>query len=179
MRNEKTFVAFGQTYKVKQFSAAEGFGFLMMGKLESVLDLPVLTVLRHTGVKVNGEWLALDSRAAINEHVKDAAVGAMSPSNVLLFVLEEVYQFSMGFFKDWKPVSIPRRFTSAAVDYIESKTVHPIMSYLIEKKHATLREMEEYYSMADAFMLNDQGTRQDLNACLAQEAAAEEAASKR
>lgn len=65
-----------------------------------------------------------------------------------------VYDFSFGFLKTWKGVKVPRRFISDAKS-VSTEYTDPLISQLIQEDYASLRELEEYYSLEDAFRMFD------------------------
>lgn len=173
MRETKQFDAFGKTYLVKQFSAAEGFDYLAHGEAARKDD--PIALLRHTSVRAAGGWLCLSSRAAINEYVRDE-VEFLHPMLVLDGLLGIVSDFSFDFLNVWKPVKFPRRLLSDTSGWEPLKEVHPIMASLTAGGKATIKELEQYYSLSDAFKLYDVISSEALKQAVAQEKAAREAA---
>jgi hypothetical protein len=164
----KNFDLFGVEYKTTQFPAIPALVIM-----EKAAHIHPTDNLRHTYVRAKGEWHALDSRDVINECVVDKAF-IVAPRLVLQAVLKIVNEFSFGFVSDWKGVKIPSRFTSGVAPR-ESKYVDPLIAQLLQEDVASMRELEEYYSLEDAFKMFDVMVAKGVNAALAQEAATKNA----
>lgn len=159
----KTFQAFGMTYRTRKFSAVEG---------ASMVDsdgTPPQELLKYTEALVEDEWLRLDNRDHINLCVIDMA-SAIPPMAVLRGLCSVVNSYNFAFIATWKGVQVPRRFTGEfkSVSTTNSK---PMISQIIQMQAATLRELEEYYCLEDAFKLFDILVAKNVNEALANEAA--------
>jgi hypothetical protein len=160
----KQFDLFGVTYRTTQFAAVTALD--IMARAGSVHPTENL---RLTEVKTKGGWVRLDTAEAINEWVIDVLF-AIPPNLVLNGVLKVVNEFSFGFTAGWTGVKIPSRFKSDDPPR-ESKYVDPLIAQLLQEEAATLRELEEYYSLEDAFKMFDVMVAKGVNAALAQESA--------
>jgi len=167
MIKTKEFEAFGRQYRTTQFSAARAIELMEMD-----IQHP-LYVLEKTEVNEKGAWLLLNNEYAINQFVYDE-IGAIAPRLALNGVLSIVGDFSFGFLRSWKSTRIPTRFTSGA-ESIASKHMNPTLATLTTDDMATMRELEEYYSLEDAYKMFDALVVKGINAALSQEAATENA----
>jgi hypothetical protein len=164
----KTFVCCGGLYRTKEFPAVAGLELLYKGE-----DAAPDEVLIHTEVNIDGEWYALNNRDAINDFVKDL-IGVLPPLFVLKELVSAVKDENFGFLADWRGVKVPNRFLSEAKT-VRSEYSAPIISNLIQAEKATLRELEEYYSVHDAFKMFDIVLVNTVNKAFAQEQADREA----
>jgi hypothetical protein len=167
MRSEIEFDAFGKRYLTKQFDAVSAMQFVNRST-----DMTPLEILALTAVLVDGRWVALNSRDTINEHVRDVT-GMMNPKHTLTGVCNLVSDYSFGFLRTWEGAKIPSRFTSD-VEGVVSAALDPVLSQLIQDGAATLRELEEYYSLQDAFTMFDVIVVKGINKALGMEAAEKE-----
>lgn len=117
----------------------------------------------------DGSWHLLDSKEAINYLVIDAA-GVLAPRIVLNGILSLVNDYNFKFMDGWKSVKVPPRFTEQSAS-VTSKNVDPMASQLIQDDVASLRELEEYYSLEDAFKMFDTIMVKGVNSALSHEAA--------
>lgn len=166
------FTAFGGKYKTEQFSAVEG-----LEMIDHMADIPPEFMLRQTYSYSDGKWNCLSERSAINSFVIDAA-NAISPFEVLQTVMSSVANINFGFLKEWKCLKVPQRFVSGART-VDVTTADPLVTTLVQSEVATMRELEEYYSLEDAFKLFDIVMAKGINEALANEAAAAEAKQRR
>lgn len=173
MRKHKYFEVFGIVYETTQFSATDAF--------DMVDYLSIVTpkeMLRHTNViKYDKSVVPLIDDETINKEVKDT-IGRVAPNLVLRAVMEVVSEYNFGFLKDWKGVKIPGRFIANSTN-VESSYVEPIIANIVTNGLATLKELEEYYSLYDAFSLFDAMLVKTVNEAYAHEAAEAEAKSRR
>lgn len=172
MRKDVTFPAFGKTYRTKQFDAVMAMTFF--GR---ATDMNPAEILALTEVQDGDKWIKLDSREAINDLIGDIT-GMMNPKHTLTGVCNLVADFSFGFLKTWQGAKIPSRFTGE-VEGINSAAIDPILAQLIQDGAATLRELEEYYSLEDAFTMFDVMVVKGINKALGMEAAEKESKGKR
>jgi hypothetical protein len=160
----KQFDLFGVTYRTKQFAAIPA--------LELMADPAThpTVVLRQTEVFVRPDsWLTLDKRDVINRCVVDE-MHQLPPRMVLEALLKVVGEYSFGFANGWRGVKIPERFISGGKPK-ESRYVDPLVSQLLQDDVASLRELEEYYSLEDAFKMFDVMVAKGVNAAVANEEA--------
>lgn len=162
----KTFIIFGKEYKTVQFAAVPALEIMTNSHCMRPEE-----ILRQTWAKdSDGHWTQLDSRELINRHVVDA-IGAIPPRLVLQAILQFVNDFSFGFVAGWKGVKIPKRLIQGVSDPKESQHADPLVATLFSENVASLRELEEYYSLEDAFKMFDVLVAKGVNAALANEAA--------
>lgn len=160
----KPFDAFGLKYRTTQFAAIPSLAMM-------AAPMPPPAALSKTSVFADGEWRLLDNREAINKYVKDH-LEIIPPMLVLRGILDLVTDFSFGFAHEWKGVRIPSRFTGQGIDVKSSTHVPPMVAQIMNEKMATLRELEEYYSLEDAFTMFDVLVAKSVNVAVAHEAAA-------
>lgn len=160
----KQFSIFGVDYRTSQFPAIPALDIMA-----NVAAVHPIDNLRLTQVNVDGVWTNLDTREAVNALVIDRAY-ILPPRMVLQAVLKLVNEFSFGFTSDWKGVKIPKRFASG-VEPKTSSHVDPLIAQLLQEEVATLRDLEEYYSLEDAFKMFDVMVAKGVNAALSHEAA--------
>lgn len=171
MRKTKEYEFFGQKYRVKQFSAVDGVSYLF------AKDYNLEEYLSCSEVMINSEWEKLDSKEKINKYVIDCA-GVIAPTIVISALLKFIEELNFAFIPDWKPVKVPTRFLSGAKK-IEAHSTHGIISQIIQDGAATKRELEEYYSLHDAFEIMDVMTVKGLNAAISSEMTMKERARER
>lgn len=172
MRETKEFDAFGVKYRTREFSAAYGFRHMA-----ARLELHPIELLSATEVQLSdGAWARLDTPRAIDTHVRDV-LGFMAAHIVFEAVMAQVRDTTWGFLTDWKLVKIPRRFQSTATS-VDRENVNPFMSRIVAENRASKRELEEYYSLRDAFDMYDEICLHSLNSLIQQEAAQKEAERK-
>lgn len=165
------FSAFGRQYRTTQFAAIPAMA--VMGNAASTPDV----VLSRTEVNFKGSWINLGSPQAINNYVNDAT-GILAPRLVLNGIIDLVAGYSFNFVRSWKSAKVPRRFVDGA-NSIESKHIDPMIGTLVVERLATMRELEEYYSMEDAFRMFDALIVKGINQALSHEAAMADAKNKR
>lgn len=173
MRKNKRIELFGIEYEINQFSAVEAFDMIDAAEILEPLEL-----LRDCSViKYDGSKVKLDSSEAISREVKSVP-SHLPPNMVLKVLMESVKKHNFGFLQEWKGIKIPNRFVADSKS-VESTYLEPLISALINHKLATLKELEEYYSMQDAFAMFDGYLAKSLNEAYSNEAALEDAKSKR
>lgn len=162
--------SFGNEYRIRQYSATEGFEF--MTKMES--ESPTV-LFKDTSVKVGAKrWVLLDNKKAINEYVKDV-LDIVNCHDVLAEIMVFVIELNFGFLDSWKAVEIPSRLCASVDEKDQAKpSDDPVMSQLIANKIATMKELEEYYSLEDAFRMYNIYLSDNLNKALASEASYKE-----
>jgi hypothetical protein len=172
-RKTKQFDAFGQYYRTIQFSAAEGLSLM-----ERMLTAHPCEMLAHTEARGDdGEWQKLNERDSVNALVIDKA-NALPPMMVLEGIVNLIRDFNFGFLTWWQSVKIPKRFVDGTKG-AKSENIDPMLAQLIQEDVATLKELEEYYSMEDAFKMFDVIIVKGVNSALANEAAMKDSKKKR
>lgn len=161
-RKTKRFDMFGVAYRVKQFSAVGGFAFIDSKGSDHPCDM-----LAETEVLYLDKWLRLDNPAHINAGVFDCT-RVIPPAAVLRGVVSIVRDFNFQFVKGWKGVKVPNRFVNESAT-TASDHAPQLISSLIQEGVATLKELEEYYSIEDAFVMFDVITSKGVNQAIANE----------
>lgn len=163
-KKTNTFSAFGVQYKTEQFSAIRGLELLAKPD-----DIHPCELLAQThAMNFEGEWISLSNESAINDLVQDIA-GIIAPRVALKGVLALVEEYNFKFMNAWKAVRVPTRFTDGAAT-VTSANIDPLALQLIQDGVATLKELEEYYSLEDAFKMFDAIMVKGINAALSHEA---------
>lgn len=170
MRKTEEFSAFGITIEVTQFSATEGLEILFSKNKQDVLKM-----FSSSKIKTENGFESIKTKQQINFIFEDIA-GILPPVTVLTAMMKLVENFNFGFLSEWNSVKVPERFTSNSRS-VSSKNTPSIVAQLIQDGIANKRELEEYYSLQDAFEMLDIMTAKAVNAALSQEAA-ERAAKK-
>lgn len=168
-RITKEFDAFGINYRCKQFDAVSGLEIL-----DQLTAASPQQMLGLTEVEFNCQWHPLADAANINAYVYDLA-GVISPLMALRAVMSIVQEFNFGFLATWRGVRIPGRFISGAKS-VSTEHAKPLVAQLQQNGTATLKELEEYYSLHDAFKMFDVNVAKGVSEAYAQEAAAKEQA---
>lgn len=161
-RKTKRFEMFGVAYRVKHFSAVNGYSFIDSKGADHPCDM-----LADTEVLYLDKWLRLDNPANINAGVFDCA-RIIPPVAVLRGLVSVVRDFNFQFVKGWKGVKVPSRFVSESAT-TSSDHAPQLISSLIQEGVATLRELEEYYNVEDAFVMFDVITSKGVNQAIANE----------
>ncbi|WP_175720765.1 hypothetical protein [Burkholderia anthina] len=173
-RQTKEFDAFGVRYRVRQMAAFDAFGFVMMAEQPDPID-----ILRSSAAeaKIDGRWVALDSAESVDAYVRDVA-GAFQPRAVLNGLVLVATDYSWGFLNTRKKERVPSYLQSnSTVRSVDG--VSPIMSAIIAAGKASLRELQEFYSLADAFQIFDVIFADQLNKAQASYDAAQAMKAKR
>lgn len=170
-KKTKTFEAFGLQYRTTQFSAIEGLAIMKEGS-----SVRPDVFLKDTYVVFPDGEFRLNTPANVDKYVMDV-IANLTPRIVLTGIMGIVSEFNFGFLANWNPVSVPSRFTSG-VEAVTSDFVDPLVSSIIQSNTASLRDLEEYYSLEDAFAMMDIMTAKGVNEAMAHEAAQEEAKRK-
>jgi hypothetical protein len=163
-KKTKTFDAFGVQYRTESFSAV--YGLEMMARPDGAHPCELLC--RTEAKNAKGEWIALDSKESVNDLVIDVA-NVLAPRIVLDGILSLIHDFNFKFLEDWKSAKIPPRFVDGA-QTVSSRNIDPMASQLIQDGVATLRELEDYYSLEDAFKMFDTIMVKGINQALSNEA---------
>lgn len=163
-RSTKEFDVFGVNYRTKQFSAVYGLDLM-----EAPGDMTPYQLFVHMEVEHNGEWIPASSRAAMNSYIKDLA-GVISPLTALRAVMAIVTEFNFAFLTGWNGVKVPGRFLDGAKSVV-SVNARPLVAQLQSSGVANLKDLEEYYSLEDAFKMFDINMAKGVSDAYAQEAA--------
>jgi hypothetical protein len=164
-RKSREFSAFGVKYRTTQFAAMRGLE--LIDEHKNVHPCEMLELTEVYGPDEN--WHSLAYEDNVNSYVEDS-IGVIPPLLVLKAIADLVNEYSFGFLVGWKGVRIPSRFT----DGFRPVTTHhaqPLVSQLVQDKTAELRDLEEYYSLEDAFKMFDIMVAKGVNEALANEAA--------
>jgi hypothetical protein len=170
----KMFESFGVRYQVTQMSAAKAFAvFLAQGADPEPLDaLAGMVVLDSERGAV-----PLNDQVSVNTFVRDTRT-IVKPRLVLNGLVAVAFDFNCGFLKSRKRIKVPSYLRSDSEPQ-ELGGEDPVLSALIADDKATLRELEEYYSLEDAFRIYDVFFNAQLSKAKAQHAAMKEAKSRR
>lgn len=166
----KKFKAFGVDYKSQQFSAVNGLALLSQDEMNPT------ELLSLTEVKVGDDWFSLSEPENINLYLKDI-IDILPPLLVLNGIQSIVTELSFGFLNSWSGVKVPRRFLNN-IESVTSENSEPMITHLVGSDIATLRELEEYYSLEDAFKMFDIMMVKSVNEALANEEATKTARSR-
>lgn len=157
----KDFDLYGVKYRTEELSAMVAIDFMD--------ETPSIALLRMTSVFHKDKWIPLDNEEVINKRVKDKTDN-LSPLAVLASLLLLVYEFNYQFLTEWKPVRMPRGMMSDLLT-IQVNHTNNMFARIISDQYATLRELETFYSLKDAFRLFDIIVANNVNEFLALEAA--------
>lgn len=167
MRKTKTATLFGHTYRLTQLPAAAAFDQMYSKEQDDIL--PLISTVEF--VHANGTAaVRLDNAASINAHVYDR-LNVMKPRMVLAALYQAVHEYNFGFLDSRKPVKVPRYLRSDIDVEVRSVEGSPILATLIAEGKATLRELQEFYSLEDAFLIYDVLFIEKLNTAEIQHAA--------
>jgi len=148
MRKIKEFEIFGVKYTSQQFSAMEGI------EISSAMDkMDPLRILSLTSVIDGKNIYPLKDGAAINKYVVDKAE-VLPPPIVLKGLIKFISDFNFGFLTNWKSISIPSRFRSDSKT-VQSENIDPVVSQLLQNDCCSLKDLEQYYSLRDAYIMFD------------------------
>ncbi|QBQ72357.1 hypohtetical protein [Serratia phage vB_SmaM_Hera] len=170
-RKTKEFEAFGEKYRVKQYSAVDGIDIFDNSAIKTPME-----ILAHTEILVGKSWRPLNDAYNIDKYIKDKIAG-IAPRLVLNGIQSVVCSFNFDFMESWRAVKVPRRFMSSS-EIIKSENVNGLIAQLVTAEVATMRELEEYYSLQDAFGLLDILMAKGVNQAQAHEDAVAEAKHK-
>jgi 5,10-methylenetetrahydrofolate reductase len=137
-----------------------------------------IVLLKDTCIKLKDELIPLDNREAINEYVRDV-LDLITGHRVLAGILGLVNEFNFEFLNNWHPIHIPSRLCSTVIEHDKgSFDDDPIMSLLVSNQYATMKELEEYYSLEDAFRMYDILVESNLSKALTTESVYKESKRK-
>lgn len=163
MIKTKEFSMFGRRYRTTQFAAIPALDIM-----DNHHDDPV-AILAKTASFENGHWMALNTPEAINALVHDELY-KIAPRMALNGLMSLVGEFSFGFLHYWRGAKVPSRFSSGSPS-ISSNNIDPTVGTLITEGLASMKELEEYYSLEDAYKMFDALIVKNVNSALSQEAA--------
>lgn len=163
MRQLRQFEAFGRKYRTTQFAADEAFSFL--GQKEDPHP-DVLLKLTEAFNETDSIWYSLGNTQNIDIFVTDT-IGFIAPRLVLRAICGIVHDFNFLFMQTWKGIRIPVRFQEGSG--VTSSHADPLGASLIQTGAASLRELQEFYSLEDAFRMFDVMTAKSLTEALAYE----------
>lgn len=136
--------------------------------MDDIMGTGPMEVLCLTEVKRGDVWVPLTTPEAINELVRDKA--AILPGVLVLKGLcSIVSDFNFAFLVGWHGVKVPNRFIDGT-EGVSTKYSKPMISQLVNDG-IPLRDLEEYYSLEDAFRMFDIRMAKGVNEALATEAA--------
>lgn len=173
MRQVITFDAFGRNYRVTQFAAIPALR--IMDKRDELAPIDVLAGTEACDYE--DVWHPLSDAGNINAYVTDAAL-VLPPRAILAAIVIKANEVNFGFLKTWKGTKVPSRFRTDAAS-ISSDHIDPIVQTLTQEDRATYRELEEYYSLEDAFKMFETVVVESVNSALAHEQAERDAKTKR
>jgi hypothetical protein len=166
----KTFCTFGRKYRTRQYSAVKALRIM-----KSKDALHPCEVLCNTEI-FDEQWSSLADEEVINDHIIDVT-GTVAPMLILEGIMAIVRNYNFGFIVTWKGTKIPQHFAGDAKS-VNSEHVEPMIQQLVQDGLATLRELEEYYSLEDAYKLFDISVVKSVNSAYAHDAAMRSAKSK-
>ncbi|MGF6722439.1 hypothetical protein P3T43_001786 [Paraburkholderia sp. GAS41] len=172
-RKLKTFEVLGLRFRTTQTGAVSAFEEINRAGPPDAMEVCRLLEIQ-TG---EDEWLRLDTRAKVNEHIKERT-GFVPAHAVLEAVLLAWSEVNTGFMRDWKPLKVPG-YLRGDVEARVAPGIDPIIASLINSGKANLRELEEYYSLEDAIRLFDVNMAANITQADASYRAAKEAKSRR
>ncbi|AMR79625.1 hypothetical protein [Cupriavidus nantongensis] len=150
MRKTEEFDLIGKTYRATQLAAFEAFSEKGGGENKT----PVAALRQaQAAVLVDGRWIQLDSRAAVNAHVADP-LRYFNAHVVLDALLRKIYDMNFGFLDGRKELRVPTRFLSE-VPVPQAEGLPPVIATLISNGLATLKELQADYSAEDAMIQFD------------------------
>lgn len=164
MIKSSIFSAFGRRYKTTQFSAVRALEIM-----DNKSSIHPCEMLETTFAARGDAWVSLSEGRAINELVLDEA-GIIPPRAALVGVVSLINQFNFEFLSNWKGARVPRRFIDGAQS-VSSTNSDPLIAQLVGDGVASIKELEEFYSLKDAFMMFDIIMVRGINQALSQEAA--------
>lgn len=171
MRRIAEYSAFGFKYRFKELSAVDSFR-LLLNDIEMEVEPMVILDCADASVydESTKQWIQLDTRDKVNACVKDVAsciANYLVLNGLLLLIREQNIGFLIN--NQWKPLKIPSRLKSS-VDPVVLDHIDPIIGTLVANHLATLRELQEFYSLKDAFDMFDVYSADSLSKALASDA---------
>lgn len=161
----------GMLFRTLQLGAVDAFKEMAREDMK-----PPMEVLPLIEMWIGGEWVRLDKREVVNEHIKEDT-GFIPAHVVLEMVINEWSRVNIGFINDWEPCKVPKHLksdrTARAINGVD-----PIIASVLNSRQATLRELEDHYSAEDAIHLFDVNMGAKLDEAEAQYQAHQEAKQK-
>ncbi|RZF31324.1 hypothetical protein EVC45_02405 [Paraburkholderia sp. UYCP14C] len=170
----KEFTSFGVGYRIKQMSAAAAFAVFVARDAD---PHPLEALAGMEAFDSERGFVPLNDEMSVNTLVRDTRT-IVKPRLVLNGLIKVAFDFNCGFLKGRKRIRVPSYLRSDSEPQ-ELDGEDPVLSALVAEDKATLRELEEYYSLEDAFRIYDIYFRDRLERAKAQHAAMKEAKSKR
>jgi hypothetical protein len=147
-RKLKEFNTFNLRFRTMQIGAVSAFAEVSREGMPDPMD-----VLPLIEVQVGEEWIRLDSREKVNRYVREST-GFIPAYTVLESILMGWLDVNTGFLKTWKPIRVPN-YLRGDTEVRQAAGIDPIVAAIINSGKASLRELEEYYSLEDAIRLFD------------------------
>ncbi|WP_250534363.1 hypothetical protein [Caballeronia sp. AZ10_KS36] len=171
MRKTVEFNMYGVNYRSRQFAAAEAVG--LFSRLDAAHPTELLALTEAQAE--DKAWHSLKDGANIDRYVRDVC-GGFQPREVLDMVMFEIRKLNFGF--SVPKVNVPARFQSRVDHPDDPDGQHPVLSWLFVEGKATWRELQEDYSLEDAFTMHRELLKSKVNAARESEEAAKEAKKK-
>jgi hypothetical protein len=170
----KEFESFGVRYRIKQMSAAAATAVFLARDADPE---PLEALVGVDALDPNSGWIILNSAANVDTYVRDNR-NIVQPRLALNGLIAVAFDFNCGFLKDRRRIRVPSYLRSNA-EMDDMGGEDPVLSTLVAEGKATLRELEEVYSLRDAFRIYDIFFRDRLEKAKAQHAAIAEAKANR
>ncbi|MEX3933144.1 hypothetical protein AB4Y32_15310 [Paraburkholderia phymatum] len=170
MREATNFNMFGVNYRARHFAAYGAVG--MFGRLDEIDPTELLAL---TEVKDGEEWHSLGTPQNIDRFVRDVC-GEVRPHEALEALMSLVKQYNFGF--KVPKYRVPHRFRSKVAPHDDPDGTHPVLAWLFVEGKATWRELQEDYSLEDAFKMHHQLLVSKVKAAEEAEQAQKDAKSK-
>ena len=168
-RKLKTFDVLGLRFRTMQIGAASAFEEVSRGGIPDPMNVFPLLEIQVS----DDEWVRLDTRAKVNQYIREQT-GFVPAHSVLEAVMMAWSEVNTGFLRTWKPIKVPN-YLRGEVEARQAPGIDPILSSLINSNKASLRELEEYYSLEDAVRLFDVNMAANITQADAQYRAAKQA----
>jgi hypothetical protein len=148
-RKLKTFEVFGIRLRGMQLGAVDAFALMAGDQEPDPMDLlPVLEV--YAGER---GWVHLDTREEVNAQIRGRTF--LDNAHVILdAIIAQWSGMNVGGLASWKPIKVPSYLRGDAPTR-SAPGLDPIIQSLVNSGKATLRELEEYYTLEDALKLFD------------------------
>jgi hypothetical protein len=185
MRKQMTFDLFGSSYRIRQMAATEGLKRL---ESEKPMEEDAVAVLAEAEAHVfdsaakqgRGAWVPLGSAQAVDTYVKDCREGVghmfmLRPQQVLQHLLSAVHNHNFSFAAGWSFVKFPKRLQAADIAWEPPKEIGGLILSLMSSRQATLKELQTFYSVEDAYFMQQAMASDSLRSALLHEDAMKEA----
>ncbi|SAK95409.1 hypothetical protein AWB78_05337 [Caballeronia calidae] len=170
MREQSSFNAFGVNYRTKHFAAY--YAAQIFEKLDEIHPTELLAL---TEVKDGDSWVSLAAPSAIDRFVRDVC-GVLRPHEALASIMGLVKQYNFGF--KVPQLYVSRRFRSKGEEPDDPDGENPILARLYMEGKASWRELQEWYSLEDAYRMHREWLKAKLKEAREIEAARKEAERK-